>query len=95
MASTKEYLDYVLESLRDVDGITYKRMMGEFLLYKDGILFGGVYDDRFLIKRTPYSISLGLKEEIPYENAKPMLLIDTDNSKEIKEIIEKLINDLS
>ena len=52
MSSTKEYKDYILEQLRDVDNISYRPMMGEFLLYKNGILFGGIYDDRLLIKIT-------------------------------------------
>jgi len=80
MASSKEYLVYVLDLLRQVDGIGYKKMMGEYLLYADGVLFGGVYDDRFLIKATPYG--KGLNEAIPYEGAKPMLLVDTDDPDE-------------
>ncbi|MBQ8426788.1 MAG: TfoX/Sxy family protein [Clostridia bacterium] len=51
MASTKEYLDFVLGQIKDVD-ITYKKMMGEYLLYANGVLFGGIYDDRLLIKPT-------------------------------------------
>ena len=50
MASSKDYLDYTLSLLEEVKGITYKKMMGEFMLYKDGVLFGGIYDDRFLIQ---------------------------------------------
>ena len=50
MASSKDYLEYVLELLRNLDSITYKKMMGEYLLYQDGVLFGGIYDERFLIK---------------------------------------------
>ena len=53
MASSNEYLQFVLELLRETRNITYKKMMGEFMLYKDGILFGGVYDNRFLIKNVP------------------------------------------
>ena len=52
MASNNDYLQFVLELLRETRGITYKKMMGEYMLYKDGTLFGGVYDNRFLIKRT-------------------------------------------
>ena len=51
MASDKQYLDFILELLREISGITFKKMMGEFLLYKDGTLFGGIYDNRFLIKK--------------------------------------------
>ena len=87
MASTNDYLEYVLELLRELNGITYKKMMGEFLLYKEGVLFGGIYDNRFLIKKTKPLENRGLKEEIPYPNAKPMLLIDIENPTEIKELV--------
>ena len=87
MASTNDYLEYVLELLRELNGITYKKMMGEFLLYKDGALFGGIYDNRFLIKKTEALKNYGLKEEIPYPSAKPMLLVDIENPIEIKEIV--------
>ena len=50
MASSVDYLNYVLELLREVDGITYRKMMGEFMLYRHGAIFGGVYDNRFLVK---------------------------------------------
>ena len=49
MASNIDYLNFVLELLREVDGITYRKMMGEFMLYRNGVIFGGVYDNRFLI----------------------------------------------
>ena len=70
MASSKDYLVYILELLRDVDGISYKKMMGEYILYKDNIIFGGIYDDRFLIKKTKSLENSGLKEQIPYPSAK-------------------------
>ena len=94
MASTKDYLEYVLELLREVNGLTYKKMMGEYMLYKDGILFGGIYDDRFLIKKTKSLENSGLKEQIPYPSAKPMLLIDSEDSDEIKDLILLVIKDL-
>ena len=95
MASSKDYLLFVLELLKDVHVITYKKMMGEFLLYKDNILFGGVYDDRFLVKNTKSLCDLGLKEVIPYPSAKPMLLVDSEDSEEVAEIIKLVIKDLS
>ena len=64
MASSKDYLEYVLELLREVNDITYRKMMGEYMLYKNGILFGGVYDNRFLIKKTKSLENSGLKEQI-------------------------------
>ena len=94
MASSVDYLEYVLDLLREVKVITYKKMMGEFLLYKNNILFGGIYDDRFLIKKTKSVEGLGLKEAIPYPTAKPMLLIDTEDSEEIAKLINLVVSDL-
>ncbi len=94
MASSKDYLDYVLELLREVNNVTYKKMMGEFMLYSNGILFGGVYDNRFLVKKTKSLESSGLKEQIPYPSAKAMLLIDSEDPDEIKELVSLVINDL-
>ena len=94
MASSKDYLEYVLELLREVESVTYKKMMGEYMLYKEDILFGGVYDNRFLIKKTKSLESSGLKEQIPYPSAKPMLLIDSEDPEEIKELVSLIINDL-
>ena len=94
MASDKEYLEYVSELLKEVGNVTYKKMMGEFLLYSGGVLFGGVYDNRFLIKKTPSVATIGLSEELPYDGAKPMLIIDTEDPIEIKSLVEKVIDDL-
>lgn len=94
MASSKDYLEYVLELLREVESVTYKKMMGEYMLYKEDILFGGVYDNRFLIKKTKSLENSGLKEQIPYPSAKPMLLIDSEDPDEIKELVLIAINDL-
>ena len=94
MASSKDYLDFVLELLRNMRGITYKKMMGEYVLYKDGIVFGGVYDDRFLIKKTKSSLKLGLKEVIPYPTSKGLLLLDSEDPDEIEEIVKNIIKDL-
>ena len=94
MASSKDYLEYVLELLREVGSVTYKKMMGEYILYKEDILFGGVYDNRFLIKKTKSLDNSGLKEQIPYPSAKPMLLIDSEDPDEIKRLVLLAINDL-
>ena len=94
MASEKEYLDYVIELLREVRGITYKKMMGEYILYKDNIIFGGVYDNRFLVKNTKSLEEYELKEQIPYPTGKPMLLIDSEDPDEIREIVLKVVSDL-
>ena len=78
MASRKEYLDYVLEQLSDLKGVTHRAMMGEYLLYFQGKLFGGVYDDRLLVKPVPAARALlpDAPEEAPYDGAKPMLLVE-------------------
>ena len=94
MASSIDYLDYVLELLKEVHVITYKKMMGEYMLYKDGVLFGGVYDNRFLIKKTESVLDIGLKEQIPYPSAKPMLLVDSEDPDEIKELVMLVVKDL-
>ena len=94
MASSKDYLEYVLELLREVENVTYKKMMGEYMLYKEDILFGGVYDNRFLVKKTKSLESSGLKEQIPYPSAKVMFLVDSEDPDEIKEWVSLIINDL-
>ena len=89
MATTKEYRDYVLEQLSEINNITYKPMMGEYLLYKDNLLFGGIYDDRVLVKRVETNKKYNMEEAIPYETAKPMYLVsDIDNRDLVKQIIE-------
>ena len=92
MASTKEYLEFVLGQISDID-ITYKKMMGEYLLYKDGILFGGIYDDRLLIKPTEKAKELLPNAEyaIPYDGTKPMIFCDfVDDSEQLTDFIKKL-----
>ena len=88
MASTKEYRDFILGQLSILGDITYKPMMGEYLLYSDGLLFGGVYDDRLLIKKVETNKKYNMEEVIPYETAKPMYLVDdVDNKELLKEIV--------
>jgi len=95
MASNQEYLEYVLDLLRRLTNITYKKMMGEYLLYKDGILFGGIYDNRFLVKITPASASIGFKEEIPYPTGNMMYLVDIEDTRALEELILGIVADLS
>ena len=89
MASTKEYLEFVLEQLRDLDDATYRPMMSEYILYYQGKVFGGIYDDRFLVKQTQTSKKLMPEAplELPYEGAKEMLLADIDD----RDLLNKLI----
>ena len=96
MATTKEYKEYILEELNLLDNITYRPMMGEYLLYYNKVLFGGIYDDRLLIKKVESNKKYNLKEEIPYENAKPMYIIeDIDDKEKLKEIILDTYKDLN
>lgn len=88
MASTKEYRDFIIEQLKDLENLSYKSMMGEYLLYLDGLLFGGIYDDRLLVKKVENNKSYKMEEVIPYENAKSMYLVDdVDNQDVLKEIV--------
>lgn len=90
MASTKEYRDFILEQLSDLPGISCRPMMGEFLLYLDGVLFGGIYDDRMLVKIVPENAEFNMSEAIPYDGAKPMYFVeDVDDIERLKEIVIK------
>ena len=84
MASSKEYLDFVMEQLSDVEGVTYKPMMGEYIIYCHGKIFGGVYDDRLLIKPLPAVRELlpQAPAAVPYPGAKPMLLVEDLDDRE-------------
>ena len=88
MASTKDYRDYILEQLSVLDDITCKPMMGEYLLYYDGILFGGIYDDRLLVKKVDNNKKYNMPDSIPYEGAKAMyLVIEVENMELLRDII--------
>lgn len=91
MASSDEYLEYVLGLLRDVPSVSYRKMMGEFLLYSEGVLFGGIYDDRFLLKETPATRAAFSSAEIPYEGAKPMLLVDAEDPEKIAKVVASML----
>ena len=95
MATTKDYRDYILEQLNLLDNITCKSMMGEYLLYYNGVLFGGIYDDRLLVKIVDSNKKYNMQESIPYENAKPMYLVDdVDNQETIRDIVLDTYKDL-
>lgn len=96
MATTKDYRDFILEQLNLLDNITCKSMMGEYLLYYNGILFGGIYDDRLLVKIVDSNKKYNMQESIPYEGAKPMYLVDDVDSQEtLRDIILDTSKDLS
>ena len=95
MATTKDYRDFILEQLNLLDNITCKSMMGEYLLYYNGILFGGIYDDRLLVKKVENNKKYNMQESIPYEGAKPMYLVDdVDNQEILKDIVLDTCKDL-
>ena len=97
MASSKEYLEYILEQLSDCEGITCRAMMGEFIIYCQGKVIGGIYDDRFLVKPVKSALELMPKarHELPYEGGREMLLVDeTDDREFLKKLIDATVKDL-
>lgn len=95
MATTKDYRDFILEQLSILDGITCKSMMGEYLLYYNDLLFGGIYDDRLLVKIVDTNKEYNMQESIPYDGAKPMYLVDdVDNQETLKDIVLNTCNGL-
>ncbi|MBR3137769.1 TfoX/Sxy family protein [Candidatus Saccharibacteria bacterium] len=95
MVSTKEYCDFILEQLSKAPNITCRPMMGEFLLYSNNVLFGGIYDDRLLVKIVPENEQYKMSESIPYDGAKPMFLVeDVDDKEKLAEIVNATIKGL-
>ena len=97
MASSKEYLEYVLEQLSAVEGLRYRPMMGEYLVYCRGKLVGGVYDDRLLVKPTKSACALlpDAPREEPYPGGKPMLLVtEMDNKPLLRELLEGIVREM-
>lgn len=97
MASTKEYLDFVLEQLSGLDEISHRAMMGEYILYYRGRVFGGIYDDRLLVKPVPAAVKLmpEASMELPYDGAKEMILVDDiDNSEFLRKLVEAMYDEL-
>ena len=97
MASSREYLDFILEQLSSLENITYRAMMGEFILYHRGKIIGGIYDDRFLVKPTKSAMEMmpDADREIPYEGAKEMLLVDNvDNREFLAELLTAMYDEL-
>ncbi|MBQ3803552.1 MAG: TfoX/Sxy family protein [Oscillospiraceae bacterium] len=97
MASSKEYLDFILDQLSELDGISWRKMMGEYILYRHGKIVGGIYDDRFLVKPTKSAAAMmpDAGMEIPYEGAKEMLLVDNVENREfLRELLEAMDGEL-
>ena len=97
MASSKEYLDFILDQLSELDGVSWRKMMGEYILYRHGKIVGGIYDDRFLVKPTKSAAEMmpDAGREIPYEGAKEMLLVDNVENREfLRELLEAMDGEL-
>lgn len=97
MSSTKEYLDFILEQLSDLDEISFRAMMGEYIIYYRGKVVGGIYDDRFLVKPTKSAVAMmpNAEMELPYDGAKEMLLVDdVDNKEFLRELLEAMYSEL-
>lgn len=103
MASKKETLDFVLNQIKGIENISSRKMMGEYLIYYKSKVIGGIYDDRFLVKKTNGSAILlpDATEEIPYQGGKPMLAVldiifdeHSDNAILIEKVFEAIYNDI-
>ncbi len=97
MATTKEYLNFILEQLSDLDEVDSRAMMGEYILYYRGKVFGGIYDDRLLVKPVPVAEKLmpDAEKELPYEGAKEMILVDdVDNQEFLCKLVESMWEEL-
>ena len=97
MPTSKGYIDFILEQLSELDEISCRAMMGEYVLYYRGRIFGGVYDDRLLVKPTKSACAKlpGAARELPYEGAKEMLLVDdVDDRAFLRELVEAMYDEL-
>ena len=97
MPSSKEYLEYVMDQLSGLQDVTYKAMMGEYIIYYRGKIVGGIYDDRFLVKPVKAALEMmpDAEMEIPYEGAKAMILVDdVENRSFLTELLENMFDEL-
>ena len=97
MASSKDYLEYILDQLSGLDDISYRAMMGEYIIYYRGKAVGGIYDDRFLVKpvKAAKAMMPDADLELPYEGAKEMLLVDdVENREFLRELLEAMYDEL-
>lgn len=97
MASSKGYLDFIMEQLSDLEDVSYRTMMGEYIIYYRGKVVGGIYDDRFLVKPTKSAVAMmpNAGMELPYDGAKEMLLVDdVENKSFLRELLEAMYEEL-
>ena len=98
MASSKEYLNFIIDQLSGLNGMSYRAMMGEYILYYNGKIVGGIYDDRFLVKPVKAAVEMlpDAKMELPYEGGKEMLLVeDVDNKDFLQDLLQAMYKELS
>lgn len=97
MASSKGYLNFILEQLSELEDVSHRAMMGEYIIYYRGKVMGGIYDDRFLVKPTKSAVAMmpNANMEVPYDGAKEMLLVDDVENKEfLRELLEAMYEEL-
>ncbi len=97
MASSKEYLEFVLEQLSELEEISYRAMMGEYIIYYRGKIVGGIYDDRFLVKNTKEAVSRMPEAslELPYEGTREMIMVDDIDDKDfLRDLLEAMYDEL-
>lgn len=97
MASSKEYLEFIMDQLSDLQDVKYRAMMGEYIIYYRGKIVGGIYDDRFLVKPVKAAVDLmpDAQKELPYEGAKEMLLVDdVDNREFLYKLLRAMYDEL-
>ena len=98
MASSKEYLNFILDQLSGLNGISHRAMMGEYIIYFNGKIVGGIYDDRFLVKPVKAAVAMlpDAKMELPYEGGKEMLLVeDVENKDFLQDLLQAMYKELS
>ena len=97
MSSSKDYLEYILEQLSDLEDISYRAMMGEYIIYYRGKIIGGIYDDRFLVKPVKSAMAMmpDASMELPYEGAKEMIIVDDVEDRDfLSELLESMYDEL-
>lgn len=97
MASSREYLDFIMDQLSALNDVTWRTMMGEYIIYYRGKIVGGIYDDRFLVKPTRSAVAMmpDADRELPYEGAKEMILVDNVENREfLRELLEAMFDEL-
>lgn len=97
MSTSKEYLNYILDQLSEVEGITYRQMMGEYIIYMKGKIAAYLCDDRLFVKPTPSAVKMLPEAEMqpPYEGAKSMLLVEcVDDRQSLKALFEAVYPEL-